>query len=371
MPLPLMRRVRRACVVAAAAAAITVTGITAPASADDKPAESSAEATSVAARKTVKDVGAYWTPERMKAAKELTVPAAPTARQPSERGAASEPLDGGVLAEADAMPPKGMTPPTASTAGDLGIQAAEVSVSQQVPGSTITWPLNVVGKLFVTMPDGSQGQCSASVIVSNTKSALWTAAHCIHDGMSNAAGFYSNVLFVPAYRNGAEPWGRWEAANLIVPTSFADGDIDKMLDADMGSVILKPLAPYGNIQDAMGGYGYRFGFDTDYNGVYTFGYPTEGYNRPGSDFNNGEYMMYCQGNTEDAVPFFPLDNRLKMDCDMGRGSSGGPFLSGFPQNIKLIGANSHTSGDPRDSDDLFSSEHANHAIAVINAVNGV
>jgi hypothetical protein len=70
------------------------------------------------------------------------------------------------------------------------------------------------------------------------------------------------------------------------------------------------------------------------------------------------------------VPFFPLDNRLKMDCDMGEGSSSGPFLSGFPQNIKLIGANSHTSGDPRDSD-LFSSEHANHAIAVLNAVNGV
>ncbi|MEV6592349.1 hypothetical protein [Streptomyces acidicola] len=33
-------------------------------------------------------------------------------------------------------------------------------------------------------------------------------------------------------------------------------------------------------------------------------------------------------------------------------------------------ADSHTAGDPRLSDDLFSSEHANHAIAVLNAVNG-
>ncbi|MFJ9591000.1 trypsin-like serine peptidase [Streptomyces acidicola] len=208
------------------------------------------------------------------------------------------------------------------------------------------------------------------MIVSNTKSALWTAAHCLHDGQSGQSGFYTNVTFVPAYRNGQAPWGTWEAQNLIVPTSFADGDIDKMIDADMGSVILKPLAPYGNIQDAMGGYGYSFSFNTDYDDVYTLGYPTEGYNRPASDFNNGEYMMYCQGNTEDAFPFNFLDNRLKMDCDMGQGSSGGPFLTGISQDIKIVGANSHTAGDPRSSDDLFSSEHANHAIAVINAVNG-
>ncbi|MEV6592348.1 hypothetical protein [Streptomyces acidicola] len=48
-----------------------------------------------------------------------------------------------------------------------------------------------------------------------------------------------------------------------MPTSFADGDIDKKLDADMGSVILKPPATYGNIQDAVGGYGYSFSFNTN------------------------------------------------------------------------------------------------------------
>ncbi|MGP3949561.1 hypothetical protein [Streptomyces sp. 7N604] len=43
----------------------------------------------------------------------------------------------------------------------------------------------------------------------------------------------------------------------------------------------------------------------------------------------------------------------------------------LPQNNQIVGANRHTQGDPRENDDLFSSEHANHAFAVINAVNSL
>jgi V8-like Glu-specific endopeptidase len=368
MSAPITHRLHRLCLVLAAAAALSVAAGTPQASADGENSASTPRATVVTAKQTVEDLDEYWTPERIKAAKDISAPSLPSRPQAEQQTTAPQPSQSGVLASADAVAPNGAQIPTS---GGFTTQAAEVSVSQRVTDPTISWPLNVVGKLLVTLPDGSPGKCTASVIVSNTRSALWTAAHCLHDGQSGQNGFYSNVRFIPAYRAGEAPWGQWDARALVVPASWADGDFDSQLDADMGSVVLRPLAPYGNIQDAMGAYGYRFGFDTDYPDVNTFGYPAEGYNRPASDFSNGEYLMYCQGNTEDALPFIFLDNRLKMDCDMGKGSSGGPFLIGYPQNNQIVGANSHTQGDPRSNDDLFSSEHANHAIAVINAVNSL
>ncbi|MBL3670748.1 hypothetical protein JL475_33255 [Streptomyces sp. M2CJ-2] len=264
-----------------------------------------------------------------------------------------------------------------ATNSDVSSEAAELSVSQKWPGSNISWPLNAVGKLFFDKPDGTSGQCSAAIIVSNTRSALWTAAHCIHDGKSGQAGFHTNVAFAPAYDGDARspfPWGLWEANNLVVPTAFANGDDDQYFNADFGSVILNPLEGYGNIQDALGGYGWRFGAGSDYPNIYDFGYPGNGFNRPDSDFNNANDLMYCQGNVEDAFDWNPLDNRMKMDCDMGEGASGGPMLTGFPQNIKIVGANSHHEGndaDERTSDDLYSSEHGSRAISVINTVNSL
>ena len=138
-----------------------------------------------------------------------------------------------------------------------------------------------MGKLFFTLPTAPPAQCSASVSVSETESALWTAAHCLHDGETNEAGFHSNVIFAPAYRGGEAPWGRWKADQLIVPTSWADCDIDKNLDGDVGAVVLEP---YGEIETAMGAFGYKFSFDTHYAEVFAFGHPSEGYQRPDSDF---------------------------------------------------------------------------------------
>ncbi|MGW1711015.1 trypsin-like serine peptidase [Streptomyces sp. NPDC002206] len=250
-------------------------------------------------------------------------------------------------------------------------------VSRKWTGPTISYPLNVVGKLFFTKKDGTSAECTASVIVSNTKSALWTAAHCLHDGMSGQDGVYTNIAFAPAYNGSAEspaPWGIWDANNLIVPTAFANGDSDRYFNADFGAVIVDSLEGYETTQDALGGFGYRFGFGSDYNQVYDFGDPGHGYNRPDSDFNEAANSFYCYGNAEDAFNWNPLDNRIKVDCDMGEGSSGGPLLDGFPQNIKIVGANSHyevNDADERISDDLYSSEHGSRATSVINTVNGL
>jgi hypothetical protein len=82
-------------------------------------------------------------------------------------------------------------------------------------------------------------------------------------------------------------------------------------------------------------------------------------------------MMHCEGNTVDAANLNPLDDRLQMSCDMGSGSSGGPFVRDVLTGPRIVGTNSHryvnTSGAYTDNR-LFSSNHYGHATAVINGL---
>lgn len=322
---------------------------------------------------SAQQIRAHWTPERLRQAAAHPAPLRPARstdhRRTQARTATRTPH---LTATADAVLPR-TGPARASVPTQL--MADEIPVSQRVPFSS-SWPNVIVGRLFYDEPTGKSGSCTASVIVSDTKNALWTAAHCVHlgDG-SGDAGWFKNIAFVPGYKDGQMPWGMWSADREYAPTSWTqDGD---QFESDLAAVILKPDTnpdtQYGNIEDAIGGLGYVFGETTDHDNALSYGYPGDGYQRPDSDFAAGEFMMFCGGNVEDAADFNPIDDRLKMDCDMGHGASGGPMFIGLTDfNPQIIGANSHFESDANDnriSDDLFSSEHDNEAVAVINTVN--
>ncbi|MFI8105418.1 trypsin-like serine peptidase [Streptomyces sp. NPDC086023] len=293
---------------------------------------------------------AWWTPERIRRA--LAHPADLPAASASTGSGQPRP-DGapqGVLS-ADAVGPK------AGSGEVSGVTA--VSRSQRVKYSS-AWPNVVTGKLLY-----AGGACSAAVIVSNNKNTVWTAGHCVYDRKNKR--FRKNFAFLPAYKNGQRPWDLWEYARAYVPQEYIDsGDVRW---SDLGAIVLRRHRTYGNIQDKIGAYGYRFGGGPNHSNVQAAGYPYAGYNRPDRDFAAGEYMMYCRGNTTDASRFNPRDNRLRMACDMGRGASGGPQVIGIASNPQIVGANSHrnvsTSGAYRDLS-LYSSEHTTLAKAVIN-----
>jgi V8-like Glu-specific endopeptidase len=366
----------------AACAAVLLAGLVTPAAAATPEATAPAGAVAVAEEtKSTQEIVDYWTPERIERAlaNPAPVPVAPAATSTSASAAlsASDTGEPQVTASADAVSPKNTTKSTAtSTAASSAASAqaadaaaADIAVAQDVPAST-SIPNVVVGKLFFTKPDGSDGSCSGSVIVSDTANTVWTAGHCVHLGdNSGDAGWYSDILFIPGYKDGQEPWGVWVADRKYAPTEWLEeGDSQT---SDMAAVVLAPSDTYGNLQDNIGALGYQFGSVTDYDDAFTVGYPGEGYNRTDMD---GEQMMFCYGNTEDASPLWPLDDRLKMDCDMGRGASGGPmFIGALGGNPQIVGANSHyeadATTDERLNDDLFSSTHDDNAVAVINAVN--
>jgi V8-like Glu-specific endopeptidase len=75
------------------------------------------------------------------------------------------------------------------------------------------FPQRAIGKLFFTTPSGGSS-CSASVISGNN--VIVTAAHCCH----SRTAWYSNWSFAPAYRNGAAPYGTFNATTAWVLTAW-------------------------------------------------------------------------------------------------------------------------------------------------------
>lgn len=92
-----------------------------------------------------------------------------------------------------------------------------------------------VGALFAHDTSGDHF-CTASVVASPGKSLLITAAHCVHGG--GGGSYHSDIVFVPAYRDGRTPDGIWQPADIVVDPRWTDsGDPD----LDVAFIVLKPL----------------------------------------------------------------------------------------------------------------------------------
>ncbi|MER8073759.1 hypothetical protein ABTZ59_36670 [Streptomyces sp. NPDC094034] len=348
---------------AAATASISLLAIVIPTTALAAPA--TPERTTIGvdvytSKKTDKQIRDYWTPARMKEA--LSNPAEAPAKSNHSRRTSVE--SGTQRQELTAsVPARGFTRERQAKAA-----VEPISVSREAPVGP-----PVVGKLIFTHPNGDVGSCSAASIVSDNENTIWTAGHCIHEGDgSGDAGWMTDILYVPGYRDGAEPIGVWTVAHQYAASAWTqDGD---EYEADMAAIVLNTHTSRGTLESAVGAaFGYRFTEnETDYPDTLAIGYPNEGYQR--TDLN-GERMMHCVGETTDASFLNPFDDRIKMDCDMGRGASGGPYVYGEdPFDPRIVGASSHYEGNlttgQRNSDDLFSSEHGAYAAAVINTANG-
>lgn len=309
----------------------------------------------------------YWTPDRVRLAVQREAEdRAAVDRAAADQGARPSPGPQ-EKAELSASAPANL--PAGARTFAPRADVPEMPASRRVPHST-SRPNVIIGKIFYRDHAGQNHACSGSVITSETRSAVWTAGHCVHPGDgSGADGFYDEILFIPGYKGLAgddyqAPWGKWAAHTKIAPEGWTEDEDYR--DSDLAAVTVTPPKGYGKIENEIGALGYEFGEGPDYDDVIDYGYPHRGYQRPDL---NGKHMMFCTGNAEDAFDWFPLDDRLKVDCDMGEGSSGGPV---FTPSWQIVGANSHHEEDDdgnRTNDDLYSSEHGTAAVNVINAVN--
>src|SRR5262245_5309550 len=67
-----------------------------------------------------------------------------------------------------------------------------------------TYPYCTIGKIFFKQSGGSWVASAAAI----GKNGIWTAGHCVHSGNGQPSGWSTNLVFVPAYKDGVAPFGQ-------------------------------------------------------------------------------------------------------------------------------------------------------------------
>ena len=150
---------------------------------------------------------------------------------------------------------------------------------------------------------------SGSVIVSDNRDTLLTAAHCVWD--SNTKSWASNLIFVPQYSRGSRPLGTWVWRTVAVMNGWTDhGDFNY----DIAVVLVGANSDGGHVQDYTGALGMTSNWGrqawTD-----AYGYPM--------NMHDGEAMSTCSAQCEPAA--INDFGGVELSCAMGGGSSGGPW----------------------------------------------
>jgi Trypsin len=264
-----------------------------------KPA--AAEVVSSASATGPAQVRAFWTQQRMQEAQPLQLP---QAQDPSVTSDAAAP--------SDAQPVD--IPPSSGNA-----------IYDFQPGAETSFPQDIHGKVFFTIPgpDGSPeflATCSGTLVSSRLRNVVFTAGHCVQ---YPGAPPSTNLVFVPAYRDGAEPYGEYPAATLLAPTEWAQ---DNDFSFDVG--IAELSSP---LELTLGARGVAFNKPprTSYK---IFGYPGEP-----SDVYDGEKLIECD------APFYGLEesfshpfSTIAYPCGMREGSSGGGWVNPKGEVVSVV-----------------------------------
>ncbi|MBT2565502.1 hypothetical protein J7I84_03140 [Arthrobacter sp. ISL-85] len=266
--------------------AAAVLALTSAGGASAAPAPSEGNANPSVASVTVDAGGAadYWTPERMQSA----VPGDTLAGKALERGNRSSPL----------LVQKGKPATTKGTKGKSTIAQSENPVSH-------------IGKVFFTMGTTNY-VCSGNALNSGNHSTVATAGHCVNE----SGAYATNFVFVPAYDNGAAPYGKWTAKALYAPTQWvSSGD----MTYDTGFAVVNPDSKGRLLTDVVGGSG------TAFNQARGQSYTAYGY--PQAAPFDGTSLWSCNGVAKDDTNN-PQFGTQGIRCDMTGGSSGGPWFLG-------------------------------------------
>ncbi|WP_026537845.1 trypsin-like serine peptidase [Arthrobacter sp. 9MFCol3.1] len=295
------------------AAALLALSAAGAATASPAPAKAPVSASDVTSH-TVTETGTadYWTAERMRSAVPGDVLADRAMKRNGKAAAASGPAETGAPSKVEAAAPK--------------LQ----SQTLQTKANASETPVPHIGKVFFTL-GGTNYVCSGNSVSSGNKSTVSTAGHCVNEG---PGAFATKFTFVPAYLNGAAPYGKWTARALYAPTQWSSsGD----MTYDTGFAVMSTLnGQY--LSDVVGGSGLQF------NAARGLTYKSYGY--PAAAPFNGESLKSCSG-TATNDPYNPQFNTQGIPCNMTGGSSGGPWFigtsaSGYQNSINSYGYGSNS-----------------------------
>jgi V8-like Glu-specific endopeptidase len=174
------------------------------------------------------------------------------------------------------------------------------------------YPYSAVGKLFFKKKDGSSWLCSASVV---SQRLVLTAGHCVHDGSGQASGYYSDFVFIPAYRDRNAPFGSWTWASVLTTSPWYSGRQNVPNASDFAILEMNDLST-GRIGIVVGWFGTLTNRLAS-NHVLSLGYPL--------NIDGGEKLHQCASQSIGSTGL----GTVSYGTDMEGGSSGGPWVQSF------------------------------------------
>ncbi|MEU6780285.1 hypothetical protein ABZ912_13870 [Nonomuraea angiospora] len=241
----------------------------------------------------------YWTPERMRAAQPLATPddAGSGATKSVTPYAAQEQVD---------------IAPTPSAGTKRWVTPYVTSAAKQRTWKSGGLIAKTAGKVFGTGGNGKDFVASGNVVTSADGDVVVTVGHALIDGEGR---WSTNLVFVPAYKNGAAPYGKFVARTMFIWSGYYKDDAHQP-PFDFGMLVVKPVKGKTAVQ-TVGGQGIRFNSTAAGSSNLLLGYPSNG--------NGGQALQYCSGAS--VTPAYGM--KYAFLCDMGGGSSGGPWFQGF------------------------------------------
>jgi V8-like Glu-specific endopeptidase len=212
------------------------------------------------------DVLRYWTDARMKAAK-----------------------------------PRDKAKPGGGPGGGSGVRSYEPAVYPKQHG-----------KVFFS-DGGSNWVCSGTAVAGASRSIVWTAGHC--SWSDSGTGPVTNFMFVPAFKDGAAPYGHFAATDIFSSTGWKTV---QEFGVDFGAARVATNESGQTLAAAVGGRTILFAAPRQI-AYHLIGYPAAG------KFN-GQRMRICDTSwLRDDTSTTP--DAIGVGCDMTGGSSGGGWLN--------------------------------------------
>jgi V8-like Glu-specific endopeptidase len=270
----------------------------------------------------------YWTKRRMRNA--IPMKAAVPGEGASGLLSTAQPSGDGVTIEGSSGSGQTAGPPL--SAGEAPVPAGYTYpfpfTRHNVDVKYTKSPYKTVGKMFFTQ-NSTDFVCSGASVVSSPNNSVYTAGHCVSDGSST---FSTNVVFVPARKNGNNPFGQFPGTQLWTTSAWHfSGDLTR----DFAAFAVGTNGAGNTLQSRVG----TLGFQYDQSRVQhwdAFGYPASG------GFS-GETMVTCKAShavDDTAIPGGGPDP-MGIGCDMTSGSSGGPWITMLKRGNFLNSVNSY------------------------------
>jgi V8-like Glu-specific endopeptidase len=211
-----------------------------------------------------------------------------------------------------------------TTAGDPVPAAADPSARGVDTGNSTIYPNSANGVVFgeydISPIDDEFYRCSGSVINTSAGHVVMTSGHCVIDPDTGTPA--TNLIFVPGYRDGAEPFGEWAAPTFATTpewqSSAGGPNPDEAGDIAMLTLSNRP-ADGATVQSIVGAFGIAFN-QARAQTYMEYGYPAQ--------FPYDGSRLYTltspwAGNDNNFTPA-----TMAISSDFTGGSSGGPWLVG-------------------------------------------